>query len=115
MDAEALLVIGITTFVLSLPLTFIGWLVARFYHRKHPGTATRRVTKAGALFYGSMTACWVAGLVWAVGHPSGWVSTLLSAGGIQVFLFVTGIPFFVAGMLLEARGVKFLSNGRDRA
>ena len=110
MNAEALLVIGIATVVLSLPLLLIGWLVARFYHRRHPNTeATRRITKAGALLFGSMTAFWVAGLIWAIGHPSGWVGALLSAGGIQAFVFVTGIPFILAGVFLEARGVKFLS------
>jgi hypothetical protein len=116
MNAEALLVIGIATIVLSLPLLLIGWLVARFYHRRHPNTgATRRITKAGALLFGSMTVTWVAGLIWAIGHPSGWVNALLNTGGIYGYVFVTGIPFLIAGVVLEARGVRFVSNGGDRA
>jgi hypothetical protein len=100
--AEALLAIGVLVVVLGLPLFGIGWLIARWLHRRSPDTRKIRVTTPGLLFYGSMVLCWVAGLIWAAGHPDSSLRKLLDTGGIAVYVFAMGIPF-VFGTALEER------------
>ncbi len=117
MDPEALLVVCLVAVVLGLPLFGIGWLAARWYHRKNPesNATTRHITRGGALLFGSMVVTWVLGLIWAAVHPAGVLSRLLTYGGIEVYVVVLGAPFIAVGVYFESRGSKFVSTKEDRA
>lgn len=113
--AEALFVIGVLVLVIGLPLFGIGWLIARWLHRRNPKLRKVRITTPGLIFYGSMVLCWVAGLIWAAGHPNGSLRKLLDTGGIAIYVFVMGIPFVFLGAWLEYRGTALEEERKDDA